>query len=61
MCVSTRISKSPVLVRALPVSERVPVLVRAYARFSVRVLLSRRGFLVASPGLIQQTTLAKIK
>ena len=28
VCVSTRISKSPVLVRALPVSERV-VLVRA--------------------------------
>ena len=44
MCVSTRISKSPVLVRALPVSERVPVLVRAYARFSTGFAFSARLF-----------------
>ena len=42
--VSTRISKSPVLVRALPVSERVPVLVRAYARFSTGFAFSARLF-----------------
>ena len=38
--VSTRISKSPVLVRALPVSERVPVLVRAF--FPMPVLVAGR-------------------
>jgi hypothetical protein len=32
--VSTRISKIPVLVWALPVLERVPVLEQAYAHFS---------------------------
>ncbi len=42
--VSTRISKIPVLVRALPVSERVPVLVRAYARFSTGFAFSARLF-----------------
>jgi len=42
--VSTRISKSPVLVRALPVLERVPVLVRAYARFSTGFAFSARLF-----------------
>ena len=43
-CVSTRISKIPVLVRALPVLERVPVLVRAYARFSTGFAFSARIF-----------------
>ena len=38
--VSTRISKIPVLVRALPVLERVPVLIRAF--FSMPVLVAGR-------------------
>jgi len=38
--VSTRISKIPVLVRALPVLERVPVLLQAF--FSVPVLVAGR-------------------
>jgi hypothetical protein len=42
--VSTRISKIPVLVRALPVLERVPVLVRAYARFSTGFAFSAMLF-----------------
>ena len=42
--VSTRIGKIPVLVRALPVLERVPILVRAYARFSTGFAFSARLF-----------------
>ena len=38
--VSTRISKIPVLVRALPVLERVPVLIRAF--FFMPVLVAGR-------------------